>query len=156
MPCMALGPRSSNLRLRKDFTQADKDDFLYGAFEFMDKFFQGSLEELGARNEGITVRHRRVDGNGFTRTIYKDGAKVAGCTIRVGGSWGATITFLGNDSGQTNTHNESLSVGNDDQKLYLSPMGMPFGGLREDSHLSEEGAAEYYWSLLIEPLQERN
>lgn len=146
-------PRSSNLRLKKEFSQADRDSFLFESFDFLAKFFQGSLEELQARNHGIETRFRRVDGDCFTATIYQNGAKVAGGTIRVGGMFGKGITWLGNDSGQPNSHNESLSVGNDDQKLFLSPMGMPFGGPARDASLTQEGAAEYLWALLISPLQ---
>ena len=146
-------PRSSNLRLKKEFSQADRDTFLFETFDFLAKFFQGSLEELQARNEGIETRFRRVDGDCFTATIYQGGTKVAGGTVRAGGMFGYGITWLGNDSGQANSHNESLSVGNDDQKLFLSPMGMPMGGVSRDANLTQEGAAEYLWDLLISPLQ---
>src|ERR1019366_5306950 len=47
------GPRSSNLRLRKEFTQRDRDQFLDQAFEFISRFFENSLGELAARNAGI-------------------------------------------------------------------------------------------------------
>lgn len=146
-------PRSSNLRLKKEFSEADRDAFLFETFEYLAKFFQGSLEELGARNESIESRFRRVDGDCFTATIYRNGEKAAGGTIRVGGLFGSGITWLGNDSGQANTHNESLSVGHDDQKLFLTAMGMPMGGINRDSHLTQEGAAEYLWSLMIGALQ---
>src|SRR6185369_3387468 len=42
----AEGPRSSNLRIRKEFSEADKDGFLDEAFEYMARFFEGSLAEL--------------------------------------------------------------------------------------------------------------
>lgn len=146
-------PRSSNLRLKKEFSQADRDTFLFEIFDFLAKFFQGSLEELQTRNEGIETRFRRVDGDCFTATIYRHGAKMAGGTVRIGEMFGPGITWLGNDSGEANTHNESLSVEHDDQKLFLSPMGMPFGGPGRDASLTQEGAAEYLWGMLISPLQ---
>ncbi|WP_239113229.1 toll/interleukin-1 receptor domain-containing protein [Shimia biformata] len=147
-------PRSSNLRLRKEFTEADKDRFLLNAFEYMDRFFQGSLEELQARNSGIETRHRKVDGNTFTATIYRDGTKDAACSIRLGGILGNVIAYSDGDEAPPNSYNESISVENDDQKLFLKPMGMPHFGLGQDNDaLSEQGAAEYYWSLLIHPLQ---
>ena len=147
-------PRSSNLRLRKEFTEGEKDRFLLDAFEYMDRFFQGSLDELQTRNTGIETRHRRVDGNTFTATIYRDGAKVAACSIRLGGMFGNGIAYSEGDEAPSTSYNESLSVENDDQKLFLKPMGMPQFGLGQGNDtLSEEGAAEYYWSLLIRPLQ---
>lgn len=157
MPPMATSaqerPRSSNMRLRKDFTDADRDAYLDGAFDFMAEFFQGSLEELQARNAGITCRYRRVDGMCFTATIYQNGDKVAGGTVRLGGMMGSGITWLADDSGASGSFNESLSVDNDDQKLFLTPMGMATWGYDRDSHLTEAGAAEYLWDLLISPLQ---
>ena len=77
-------PRSSNLRLKKQFTKADEDRFLLDSFEYIDRFFQGSLQELQERNADVEARHRRVDGNCFTAAIYRSGDKVAACTIRYG------------------------------------------------------------------------
>lgn len=146
-------PRSSNLRLKKEFSQADEDQFLMDAFEYADRFFQGSLQELQARNQGIEARHRRIDANCFTASIYRHGSKEASCTIRVGGMMGG-ITYADGDNASTNTCNESLAVEKDDQKLFLKPMGMPHFGMAEgESALSYEGASEYLWSLLIRPLQ---
>ncbi len=39
-------PRSSNLRLQKEFTEADKDRFLVDAFEYMDRFFKAHSQSL--------------------------------------------------------------------------------------------------------------
>lgn len=147
-------PRSSNMRLRKEFTKADEDGFLLEAFDFLDRFFQGSLQELVSRNGGIQVRHRRIDRNCFTATIYQNGDKAASCTVRLNGGFGNRITYADGDDAGSGAYNESISVGKDDQKLFLRPMGMPFmahsGG---DKALSHEGAAEYFWALLINPLQ---
>lgn len=147
-------PRSSNLRLRKQFTKADEDRFLLESFEYMDRFFQGSLEELQVRNIGIETRYRRIDGNCFTAVIYQDGKKAAGCTVRLGGMFSDGITYSDGDNVAGNSYNESLSVGKDDQKLFLKAMGMPhFITVGDNKMLSQEGAAEYFWSLLIRPLQ---
>ena len=42
--------RSSNLRLKQEFTSAQKDRFLIESFEYMAKFFEGSLVELQRRH----------------------------------------------------------------------------------------------------------
>jgi len=147
-------PRSSNLRLKKEFTEADKDRFLETTFEYMDRFFQGSLSELQTRNQGIETSYRKVDGNAFTATIYRNGDKVSACGIRLGGALGSGIAYSYGDDAPTNSMNESLSVEFDDQKLFLKPMNMThFGGGDNNGTLSKEGAAEYYWSMLIDPLQ---
>ena len=147
-------PRSSNLRLKKEFSAADKDRFLLEGFEYIERFFQGSLDELKSRNPDIETRHRRIDANSFTGTIYRHGKKVAGCTIRLGGSLGVGITFSHGDDASSHSYNESLSVAHDDQKLNLRPMGFGFGGgTGQRENLSHEGAAEYLWAIFIRPLQ---
>lgn len=150
------GPRSSNLRLRRHFTEADKDQHIDDAFDFIARFFENSLDELKSRNSDVSARFRRIDLRTFTATVYRDGRRVGGCTVHNGGprGFGGGLTYSHDDDGQPGSFNESLSVGATDQTLYLQPLGMPMAsGVHRDSKLAFEGAAEYFWSLLIEPLQ---
>lgn len=150
---VSSGPRSSNLRLHKSFTDADRDGFVEGAFAFMARYFENSLAELGARNQSIEGRFRRLDSSRFTAVIYASGATQTQCTISLGGFLGRGISYLNSVGGTGNSFNEMLSVEHDEQHLYLKPMGMWTTGGNRDAQLSFEGAAEYYWSMLIEPLQ---
>ncbi|MGH8020091.1 MAG: type ISP restriction/modification enzyme [Opitutaceae bacterium] len=149
--------RSSNLRLRKQFSEADQDRFLDEAFEFMARYFEGSLAELQQRNPDIETRFKRIDAQTFTAVIYRQGKSEARCAIHYGGNsgFGGGITFSRDESSRGNSFNEAVSVEVGEQSLSLKAMGMhPFGfGGQSDSHLSPEGAAEYYWAMLIEPLQ---
>ena len=63
-------PRSSNLRVKKTFTDADNDRFLEEAFSFMSKFFESSLSELEKRNPQLDTSFRQIDANRFTAVIY--------------------------------------------------------------------------------------
>jgi hypothetical protein len=148
-------PRSSNMRLTKTFTDADRDFFLHDAFAYISTFFEASLEELKARNNDIDARHTQNNASSFTTVIYRNGAKVAACTIFRGGMLGAaTISYMNGETTRNNSFNESLSVENDQQSLYLKPMGMS-GQKYTHGHptMSPAGAAELYWAMLIEPLQ---
>lgn len=151
------GPRSSNLRVRQHFTDADKDRFLDEAFEFMGLFFENSLTELQDRNPGVEGRFKRIDAQSFSAVIYKDGKEVSRCAIRHGTSrgFGGGITYSQDERTMANSYNESLSVEADEQSLFLKSMGMRMfvSGQRQSNHLTFEGAAEYYWEMLIEPLQ---
>ena len=152
----ALSPRSSNLRVARRFTEQDKDTFLHEAFDYIARYFEGSLTELHARNPEIEGRFRRIDGNQFTSVAYRDGEAVARCTIRLGDESGfhSGITYSHSDGGRGG-YNESLSVEHDEQQLYLKAMGMAMirRGGDEKAKLSIEGGAEYYWEMFIEPLQ---
>lgn len=124
-PLGPLGPRSSNLRLKKDFTEADRDQFLHDAFEFMARFFENSLRELEVRNSDIKAMFRRVDANRFTSVIYRDGKAIARCKIMLGGMFGAGISFAYNDQTDDGSINESMSVESTDQGMHMKPLVMP-------------------------------
>lgn len=155
VPAKAVpGPRSSNLRLSNNFSQRQKDQFKVDTFEYMARYFENSLAELGTRNRGYEGTFRRVDANRFFAAIYKDGKDVARATVYLGGMIGG-INYLQGETTSSNSSNESLSVDADDQMLFLTSMGMSsFGGKREK--LSQEGAAELLWGLVIGPLQQRH
>lgn len=146
-------PRSSNLRLRKRFTDSDLDRFLDDAFAFMARFFENSLAELTKRNSNIEGRFKQLDGTRFTAVVYESGATRAQCTVSLGGSFGRGVNYSNGVGGRGNSFNEMLSVKSDEQHLYLKPLGMRMTGGNQDDQLSFEGAAEYFWSMLIEPLQ---
>lgn len=149
-------PRSSNLRVRKEFTDRDRDRFKVESFEFMARFFENSLSELEKRNEGIECEFRRVDANRFIASIYLHGNSVAKCTIFMGGDryLGQGISFVHGEASDLNSYNESLSVRADSSAMYLAASGMAaMIAAVEQRHLSQQGAAEMYWSLLMQPLQ---
>jgi hypothetical protein len=150
-----MGPRSSNLRLAKSFTQRDKDKFQSETFDFIARYFENSLHELSARNRGFEGVFRHIDANRFFATIYHEGKDVARATVFMGGGLFARgISYLQGESLESNAMNESLTVNADDQMLYLTAMGMSFGREREQK-LSQEGAAELFWGILIGPLQQQ-
>lgn len=144
--------RSSNLRLRKTFSDADRDQFLESAFEYMVKFFENSLIELAARSQKIERYLKCVDTNRFIARIYEDGQRISSCTISLGGPLGDGIFFLEGEERADSSFNEQLSVDSDDQGLCLRPLGMgAFGNVTD--HLSFEGAAELYWGKFIARIQ---
>ncbi|GLQ89404.1 toll/interleukin-1 receptor domain-containing protein [Dyella flagellata] len=149
------GPRSSNLRLAKTFTQRDQDKFLLDTFEYIARFFENSLTELGTRNPGFEGDFRRVDANRFFATIYKNGEDVARATVFMGGMFQKGISYANGQTTDSNSLNESLSVKADDQMLYLASLGMSSFSRGHDQKLSQEGAAELLWAFLIEHLQRR-
>ena len=151
------GPRSSNLSLAKAFSDRDKDAFKTESFEYMAGYFERSLGELQTRNRGIEGAYRRIDANRFTAIIYREGRSVARCTVFMGeGSFANGIAYSSSETAASNSFNECLTVQADDHSMYLKSMGMAHFGRGQADKLSQEGASELYWGILIEPLQHRS
>ncbi len=149
-------PRSSNMSVRKRFTDLDKDQFEQATFDYIARFFEGSLRELEDRHadQKIRTRFTRIDARHLCGYIYQDGESVSECSIRMGGAFGGKgITYSSDASARSNSFNGVLSIEADDQMLFLVSMfGGRFGGGGTD-RLTEQGAAEHFWEQLIEPLQ---
>ena len=147
--------RSSNLRVKKRFSDQEVDEFLESSFKYMARYFEASLSELQARNQNITTKFKRIDVNCITASIYDDGTRASECTIWSGGdqSFIGGIAYYGGITTSRNQYNESLSIENDGYSLHLKPMGMSHFGMGDKKELSQEGAAELFWNLLIERLQ---
>ena len=155
VPTGGMAVRSSNLRVARRFNDLDRDRFKLDAFEFMALFFENSLAELSARNPGIEGRFCRIVGDRFSAAVYRDGRAVAQCTIYVGGGHHNGIAYSSTENARGTSFNEMLTVDADDHSLFLRGMGMSVIGRGGDAEakLSFEGAAEHYWSMLVERLQ---
>lgn len=147
-------PRSSNLRLKKEYSDLDQDTFLKEAFAFIARFFEGSLHELAARNPGIEGRFERVDHRTIVGSIYKAGNRQSQCSIHLGaGALGRGITYSNDASARGNSYNEKLTVNADDQSMFLRSMGMATMSNNREGKLSAEGGAELFWGMLMQRLQ---
>lgn len=149
-------PRSSNLRIKKNFTEQQKDEFTEQTFEYISNFFEGSLSELEERNIDVTSKFKRIDSTHFSAVVYRDGKSITQCKIWLGGRRGFSggIAYSNSITSFDNTLNDSMSVESDGHTLFFKAMGMPFFGSNTDtSSLSKEGAAEYFWEIFIRPLQ---
>jgi hypothetical protein len=146
--------RSSNLRVKKQFTDLDKDRFRHEGFEYIAKFFENSLEELVRRNTGLQQAFRRIDANRFTAAAYRDGEKVCRGSASLGGSTmgSDSIEYSMTDEPRHRGMNEAVLVRADDQMIYFEALGMQSYGSRKEK-LTCQGAAELFWEIFIRPLQ---
>jgi hypothetical protein len=149
-------PRSSNLRLKKEFTDHERDTFLDATFEYVAKFFEGSLAEMQARNDGITGKFKSINAEHFTATIYRNGKSVSACGIRLGGGFSKFKQVIySTDPNSTNGMNAAVSVEHDGHTMFLKGTGYShtMRGRGEQERLTQQGAAELLWGMLISPLQ---
>lgn len=148
-------PRSSNLRLAKKFTEQDRNSFLRDAYDFVSKFFNGSLNALKERNPEVTFTFDQIDTRRFSAVVYMHGKTASECSIRLdslGGRSSNGIAFSHDASARSGSFNEMLNVEATEQALFLKPLGMAWSGNKEQ-HLSAEGAAEFLWDLFVSRLQ---
>ncbi len=149
-------PRSSNLRVTKSFSDADKARFRDEAFSFIEKFFANSLGELAERNAEIETRFKTISAEEFVCEVFRDGKHVSACKIFVARMFGGRvgeIAYSSSIDSSKNSMNASLSVENDDQMMFLRPMMFISSIGRDDIKLSFHGGAELLWEQLIGPLQ---
>ena len=149
--------RSANLKVKKKFTDHEKDQFLDYAFNYISKYFEGSLEELKKRNTGVEYRYKKLGDQTFSATLYLGDKTASECMIFYGGGlfFSKSINYSRNISDSRNSYNESLSIGEDGYMLFLqsSALSSIFGKTNPKEKLTNEGAAELFWSMFIEPLQ---
>lgn len=146
--------RSSNLALPCEFSDEAKHEFAEQTFAYVREYFRGSLDELQRRNPGYSGKLREKTAVAFTAVVFKNGQRVAGCSIRLGGMMSSNgIAYSGNENSSDNSYNELLDLQTDKHsQRWRAQMGA-FTGRGPEKGLSQEGAAEHLWSMLIAPLQ---
>jgi len=147
--------RSSNLRIKRKFSDHERDNFLENSYDYMALYFEGSLQELANRNPHIKIRFKRLDGTSFAAFIYSSGDKVAECSVYYGnrGFGSNTIAFSHSGDAALGSFNEQISVVYDGFTLQLKALGMSVFSGQSNEPLSQQGAAELFWSLFIRNLQ---
>lgn len=149
----ASEPRSSNLRVKRTFTQVEKDRFLDESFEYVKRFFCNSLDTLKARNADIDFRMRDGGDDSFSATLYRNGKDVSHCTIFLSTGFGAReLAYSPEISDRRNSHQMALRVEADEQMLFLTGHGFSMH-YDSDKNLTMEGASELFWGELIRRLQ---
>lgn len=149
-----LASRSSNLALPSEFSDEAKHEFAEQTFAYVKEYFGSSLEELQRRNPGYSGKLRDKTAVAFTAVVFKNGQRVAGCYIRLGGMMSSNgIAYSGNENSSDNSYNEILDIQTDKHSLLWRAQMGSFSGRDPAKGLSQEGAAEHLWSMLIAPLQ---
>lgn len=149
------GIRSSNLRLKRTFSDRERDTFVDEAYNYITKFFENSLAEVQQRNPAIDFRFKELSATGFTAAIYVGGAKRTSCHIWLSGrnTFGGDIAYAANDSAATSGINDWLVVDDDGFQLGLKASGLAFTRSSGEPLMNPQGAAEHFWAMFIGPLQ---
>jgi hypothetical protein len=144
---------AGNLRIKRSFTDRDRDQFVDESFNYITEFFDNSLAELERQNPGIETRLLRIDRGHFSATIYQSGDRMNSCHIWRDYSRLGAIAYSMGDAWSPNSYNESLSVQDDGYSLSFRSFGRPTFNPSDQNRLSKEEAAEHLWQMLISRLR---
>lgn len=148
--------RSGNLRVKKKFSDRDNDEFINKTYQYIKIYFENSLAELQQRNSHIQANLNPINSVQFEAVIYKDGEATSECRVwlsKDGYGKGSKDIKYSSNLGEIESWNEFIAVESDGYIQFLKPMGM-YLGRDINEQLNMEGAAEYFWSIFIEPLQQ--
>lgn len=147
-------PRSSNLRIKRRFTDRERHIFINEAFEYISRYFENSLQEMRVRNSDIATDFRRVDANCFEAIAFISGQEQSRCSIWLERMLGTDqVCFSFDVNTNRRSYNETISVIDDGDTLFLEPMGMAHFGQVQGKKLNFEQVAEYFWTLFVQQLR---
>ncbi|MCB1807754.1 MAG: hypothetical protein KDJ99_22140, partial [Candidatus Competibacteraceae bacterium] len=141
-------------RLKKPFTDLDKDRFIKQAFAVIRDYFKEGLKQLDTAHPEIDVDFTEITSIKFVCKAYVNGDLKAQRRIWLGGITGShEISFLdGEQSYDTDNHyNGWVSVADDGYDLFLTDTTLTFYGNSPDK-LSPEEAAELLWKGFTDQL----
>ncbi len=146
----ALGLRVPLPKIKKQFSQRDRDVFLRNSFIVVKDYFQNALQELSHQYQEVETDFAEVHNFKFIATIYVRGEVANRCKIWIGGL--SSSDSIAYQAGQfaiegDNSFNDMLSVADDKQSLGFRPSSMWYGSYENDREklLTVEMAAEYLW-----------
>jgi hypothetical protein len=138
---------ASRYRVKKDFDELDKRDFVERCFNDIYRFFEASVSELQSLPE-IEARLSGLGADSFSCTVINRGVRRGFETIHVrrGGAWGA-IDYLFGEQDSRNTSNGGFTVEADDYNLSLR--GASFARPSGREPLTSDEAAQLMWDELL-------
>jgi hypothetical protein len=142
-------PRSvSRYRVRREFDELDKRDFIEKSFNEIYRFFEASAAEL-ATVPDIECRLSNLEESYFSCTIINRGIRRGFETVHVrkGGSWGA-IDLLYGEQNKSGTSHGGFTVKADEFELFLNSSMLHFRDQSKDLMTARE-AAKLVWDDLL-------
>lgn len=144
-------------KVKKNFTQLDKDRFLKGSFAFIMDYFRKGIDTIGQLGNGIDADFTEVGPLKFIAKIYRNGQVASQCKIWMGGGFSTdSICYSESfyDIHNDNSFNDWLAVEDDGFNLFFKASNMGFhGGDARDTPLDHQLAANYLWQRFISPIE---
>jgi hypothetical protein len=146
-------------KLKREFTQRDRDKFLQEAFTAVESYFQAALANLKQETDEVETDLTTIHKFKLICKIYIRGEIKNRCKIWLGGLHGSdSIAYHEGESyiDFDSSMNDWLTVNDDGHQLGFEASGMwRRGEYSEKKHLTVEDAAEYRWQRLTDRLTGR-
>ncbi len=143
-------------RIRKKFTQRDKDLFLRHSFQVIKGYFEHALTQLQKEYVEVEVDFIEINNFKFLAKIYVNGDICNECMLWIGGSFGPnSICYREGQNlsyNNDNTLNDSATIESDDYKLFIKLGFLGWHQGSENENVSPEEAAEHFWKRLTNNL----
>ena len=154
----AAGLRIPLPKIKKKFTQREKDIFLRDTFQEVKQYFRKALSEMEKHYTEVESDFAEVHNFKFICNIYVRGEISKRCKIWIGGGLGSSDA-IAYQEGQfnldsDNSYNDMLTVVDDEHSLGFKPSGMWFGAVNyfEKNFLNAGEAVEYLWRRFTDSL----
>jgi len=143
-------------KLRKPFSDRDRDVFLIDSFDVIKNYFQRALIQLDSQYTEIDSDFTEVHRYNFIAKVYLRGETKCQSKIWIGGlstSDGIAYSESRINMGHDNSFNELITIEDDGYKLYLSfSMGIMYQKNAKNLY-DPQDAAELLWSRFVAPLE---
>jgi len=139
-------------KVRKDFTDSEKDAFLEAGYQHIRDYFLKASKVLQESDKDLEVKTKLPSDTKLTVEVFVKGKSRARCQIWLSRAmYGKGIHYSQTISEADNSYNESLSVDSDGYTLSFRGTGMLT--FMSSKPLTSQEAAEVYWQGLIKQLQ---
>lgn len=146
-------------KIKKVFTQLEKDLFAKESFEYIKKYFQQALYELKQGFPETKVDFMEINSIEFTCKIYFQGNIKSNCNIWQGANLLPNTIYYSegtNSFGGGKSINDYLPVIEDEEKLFLQIPNFGIMSLSQNvKKATQQQAAEYLWKRFTSRLSWR-
>jgi nucleoside phosphorylase len=143
-------------RVKKRFSQLEKDRYLGEAFELVKQAFREALSEMERRYEDVETDFSEIHNLKFVAKIYVQGDLQNQCKIWVGGLLSPDTIYYSEgriDINQDNAWNDSITVEDDGFEMCLRLSNMWLGHPLETRDVDGAGGAGYLWRRFSSSLE---
>jgi class 3 adenylate cyclase len=142
-------------RLRKQFSDEDRNTFLRHSLDAIVNYFQEGLKSLRRHDPTVETGFEAVTSQKYRFEIYRAGGQKNRCQVwisKLGSQKNISYRDLDSDTNDDTSMNEWIHASDDGFTIYLTGLMGKFGTNLHGSNLTNEDAARILWERFTNPL----